>query len=341
MKHCLVQKKKAFLQGDKLRVRELEKEFRRKAKLAKIHFKDKVEKKLTSGNAREAWQGLNTMMGQSTKPAVVNCSDPTSFAEQLYSFFTRFNNNSTPSNWTCPTLSSPSTLIIDEQLVTSILHRVNPHKAPGPDRLRGRVLKDCATQLGGVLTRLFQLLLDSGCIPNQWKESIIIPIPRKAHAKDMKDYRPVALTSVLCKCMEKAVGDQLSDMLSDKLDPLQFAYRARRSVEDASLTLLDTVTKHLDSAHPHTRILLMDFSAFNTVNMNTLLHHLLDLQVHPTLVLWIKNFLQDRPQRVLVNGFKSSKLVLNTGLPQGCVLYPILFSTYTNNIFCSSEGMTL
>lgn len=107
------------------------------------------------------------MMGRPTKPAVVNCSDPTSFAEQLNSFFTRFNNNSTPSNWTCPTLSSPSTLIIDEQRLTSILHRVNPHKAPGPDGLRGRVLKYCSTQLGGVLTRLFQLLLDSGCIPNQ------------------------------------------------------------------------------------------------------------------------------------------------------------------------------
>ena len=131
-------------------------------------------------------------------------------------------------------------------------------------------------------------------------------------------------------------------MVSDKLDPFQFAYRARRGVEDASLTLLDTVTKNLDSAHPHTRILFMDFSsAFNTVSINKLLHHLSDLQVHPTLTLWIKHFLLDRPQQVSFNGAKSTKLILNSGLPQGCVLSPILFSVYTNSIQCNSEGMAL
>lgn len=52
MKSCLVEKKKAFQQGDKVRMREQQKEFQRKAKLAKIRYKDEVEKKLTSGNAR-------------------------------------------------------------------------------------------------------------------------------------------------------------------------------------------------------------------------------------------------------------------------------------------------
>lgn len=103
--------------------------------------------------------------------------------------------------------------------MTSILSRVHPHKASGPDRLKGRVLRNCSTQLGGVLTRLFQLLLDSGCVPNLWKESTIIPVPKKTHPKELKDYRPVALTSDLCKCMERVVGKYLSEMLTNKLDP--------------------------------------------------------------------------------------------------------------------------
>lgn len=86
----------------------------------------------------------------------------------------------------------------------------------------------------------------------------------------------------------------------------------------------------------------MDFSsAFNTVNSNTLLHRLSDLQVHPTLILWIKDFLKDRPQHVLFNGLTSSTLTLKTGLPQGCVLSPILFTAYTNAITCNSKAMTL
>ncbi len=273
-------------------MRELQTEFRRKASLAKIKLKDNVEKRLTSGNAKKAWQGLNIMMSRASKSAVVACSDPASLAEQLNCFFTRFNNNSTPITWTPETLSSPlQAPTIDEQLVTSILHRVNPDKTAGPDRLRGRVLKECSTQLGGVLTRLFQHLLDTSTVPNQRKESTIIPIPKKTRSKDLKDYRPVALTSILCKCMERAVCTLLLGELSDKLDPLQFAYKAKRGTEDASLMLLDTVTKQLDSTHPHTRILFMDFSsAFNTVNTNTLLHCLSDLLVDPALILWIKDF---------------------------------------------------
>ena len=122
-----------------------------------------------------------------------------------------------------PPTSNLQPLFIDEQLLTLILPRVNVHKASGPDRLRGRGLKVCSTQLSGMLTRLFIHLLDSGCVPDQWRESTIIPIPKKAHAKDLKDYRPVALTSVLCKCMERAVCNLLSSMVSDKLDSHQFA----------------------------------------------------------------------------------------------------------------------
>ena len=134
----------------------------------------------------------------------------------------------------------------------------------------------------------------------------------------------------------------LSPMLAEKLDPLQFAYKAKRGVEDASLTLLDTVARQLDSTHPHTRILLMDFSsAFITVQTDILLHRLAELEVSPTLILWFKNFSTDRPQQVVVNGFTSSRIILNIGLPQGCVSSPLLFAAYTNHITCNRKGMAL
>jgi len=65
----------------------------------KIHYKDKVEQTLTSGNGRVAWQGLNTMMGRTSKSAVINCKDPASFAEWLNNFFSRFDNCS---SWNPP-----------------------------------------------------------------------------------------------------------------------------------------------------------------------------------------------------------------------------------------------
>ena len=133
--------------------------------MAKTNYKDKIENKLTSVNAREAWQGLNIMMGKAPKPAGINCSD----AEQQSSL-TTFSAGSTAA-------VHQQARIIDEELVASVLSRVNPHRAPGPDRLRGRVLKDCSTQLSGVFTKLFQSLLGSSFVPHRWKETTVVPIP--------------------------------------------------------------------------------------------------------------------------------------------------------------------
>ena len=99
-------------------------------------------------------------------------------------------------------------------------------------------------------------------------QKIIDQLPR--HANAWKDFR----------------GDRLFRMVAGRLDPLQFSYNAKCGVEDATLTLLDTVTRQLDSSYPHTRILFMDFSsAFNTEHIFTLLHYLVGLQVHPTTIL--------------------------------------------------------
>lgn len=114
-----------------------------------------------------------------------------------------------------------------------------------------------------------------------------MPIPKKYNAREMNDFRPVALTSILCKCMERVVSDLLTTTVADDQFG-QFAYKAKQGVEDACLTLLDIMSKHLDSPHPHTRILFMDFSlAFNTVDPHTLCRHLLGLQVNSSLILWI------------------------------------------------------
>ena len=82
----------------------------------------------------------------------------------------------------------------------------------------------------------------------------------------------------------------------------------------------------------------MDFSsAFNTLQTHLLLSRLLDLDVSPSIVLWVRAFLRDRP----VNSVKSNELILNTGAPQGCVLSPILFSIYTNEIMSNTTTLTL
>ena len=87
-----------------------------------------------------------------------------------------------------------------------------------------------ALQLGPAFARLFQLFLDNMSVPRAWKSSIIIPVPKKPNVKQINDFRPVALTSVLAKCMERIACNPLVSSVADRMDPLQFAYKARRGV---------------------------------------------------------------------------------------------------------------
>ena len=139
----------------------------------------------------------------------------------------------------------------------------------------------CAQQLGPVFAHLFQLFLSSMSVPRAWKRSIIIPVPNP-----MNDFRSVALTSILAKCMERIVCNQLVASVADRMDPLQFAYKARSGVEDACLILVNLIASHLDEFGLYVRVMIMDFSsAFNTIQPHILIKRLLDLGANHILVL--------------------------------------------------------
>ncbi|KAK3564879.1 hypothetical protein QTP86_030818 [Hemibagrus guttatus] len=80
--------------------------------------------------------------------------------------------------------------------------RVNNRKAAAPDGISGRVLRACTDQLAPVFTEIFNLSLTQLVIPTCFKESIIVPVPKKTHPASLNDYHPVALTSVVMKCLE-------------------------------------------------------------------------------------------------------------------------------------------
>ena len=89
-KVMLNQKKLAFLQGDIAYVRNLNKEFRSKVKMAKLQYKIKAEHKLLSGNASDAWKGLNTMMGRKQQKKPLVSENPVKFVNDINKFYARF-----------------------------------------------------------------------------------------------------------------------------------------------------------------------------------------------------------------------------------------------------------
>ncbi|KAI4899972.1 hypothetical protein NFI96_015155 [Prochilodus magdalenae] len=234
-----------------------------------------------------------------------------------------------------PPVTSTVNLAADQ--VRRQLQRLHMNKALGPDGVPPRVLKACATQLCGVLQHVFNMSLCLQRVPVMWKMSCIVPVPKTPRPSDIKDYRPVALTSHIMKTMERLVLEQLRPMVQPLLDPLQFAYQPRLGVEDAIIYLLNRVYAHLDKPASTVRVMFFDFSgAFNTIQPALLGDKLNVMQVDAPLVSWIVDYLTGRPQYVRLQHCVSDRVVSNTGAPQGTVLSPFLFTLYTTDFnYCT------
>ena len=286
------------------------------------------------------------MTGAQTKTnSSLVTSDETKLANELNDFYCRFDSNNF-SDLKLKALSNisvgDSVLEITKEQVVRIFKKVNPIKACGPDGLKGQVLKSCAEQLAEPFVEIFSTSINNHDIPSAWKSSIIIPVPKIANPLELNDYRPVALTPILCKCLEKIVKMYLLQDLEAKLDPLQFAYQREKGVDDAILYILNSVHKHLDKPNTYARLFFIDFSsAFNTIQTHILIEKMKYLNIHPHIILWASEFLTQRTQRVKVNCTTSNVRTINTGAPQGAVTSPIWYILYTNDFRASNAICSL
>lgn len=117
------------------------------------------------------------------------------------------------------TSHSPMILSLQEHEVRRRLKAVNPRRAADPCGIPGAMGKVCTDQLVGILTRLFNLSLTHATLLTFLKAFTIIPIPKKTGIDSLKDYRPIAHTSVVMKCLEWIVCQHIRDYLPPSLDP--------------------------------------------------------------------------------------------------------------------------
>ncbi len=142
------------------------------------------------------------------------------------------------------------------------------------------------------------------------------------------------------KSLEKLVLAYLKDITRPLLDPLQFAYRENRFVDDAVIMGLHYILQHLYKPGNYARIVFVDFSsAFNTIMPDLLSEKLTQLSVPTSICQWITSFLTDRQQQVRLSKLTSRILTVSAGAPQGCILSPLLFSFY--NYDCTSKDSSV
>ena len=234
-------------------------------------------------------------------------------------------------------------IIITEESVITAIKTLKTHAAPGPDEFPAVLLKNCSKELAKPLTILYKNMLDTGIVPQDLKTAHITPIHKKGSKTLAKNYRPVALTSHLIKVLEKVIAKQLSNYLEggNKMNPAQHGFRPGRSCLSQLLAHQNSIISSLQHAC-NIDVIYLDYSkAFDTVDHGILLHKMKNLGISGKLGIWISNFLQDRIQRVVIDGYKSGPSPVVSGVPQGSVLGPTLFNIHLVDIGQDVQNSTI
>ncbi len=207
--------------------------------------------------------------------------------------------------------------------------------SPGPDQIHYKILKHLPLSSLAVLLDIFNKLWIENKFPDSWKEATVIPIPKPGKESTNKNnYRPIALTSCVCKTMERMINARLIWFLesSDIISQFQNGFRWNRSTLD-HLVRFETIVRDTFIKKEHLVAIFFDLEkAYDTAWKHGIMSDLHDIGLRGRLPIFIQNFLSNRTFRVRVGTTYSDSYEQENGVPQGSILSVTLFSIKINNI---------
>jgi len=198
--------------------------------------------------------------------------------------------------------------------------------AAGCDHIPAWLLRTCSYELADIVAYIINCSISTGNVPSQWLNAVVTPVPKVPRPVSLSEYRPISVTSHLCRITEKIIVQRwlLPAIPRDALLD-QFAFKRTGSTTAALAYFTHQLTKMLEN-NDYVRCLMVDFSkAFDTVDHVILLHKLSRLNVPSFVINWICSYLSCRGQQCKINNNLSSIAHIGLSIVQGSAIGPSLY----------------